>query len=165
MVRKIPFKNYIIISVILIISVAIVVYLANWYQTTNMYYKNISIIADFIKEVKVSEIDNYITENPDFVIYLANKNEILNVKFEKSLKKLITKNDLQKQFIFVDKSAFDNENFREFITKHGNDIEEFSLNDCIIIIDNQQIKDLIIINESFHDAKMVELFLKENGVL
>lgn len=163
--RKIPLKNYFIIAVILLLSVIGVFYLVNWYNTTQKHYKETSIIADLIKEVKISEFDNYITENPDFIIYLADKTENINIKFEKNLKKLITKKDLQKQFVFMNVSEFDEENIKEFIQKYADKAIDLKMQNSIIIIDNQKIKNLLIIEANDKDSKKVETFLKENEVL
>lgn len=163
--KNIPLKNYFIITIILLLSVIGVFYLVNWYNTTQKHYQENSIIADLIKEVKISEFDNYITENPDFIIYLANMSGNVNIKFEKSLKKMITKKDLQKQFVFMSISEFNEEVIESFIQKYAEKINHFNLQNSIIIVENQKIKSLLIIEESAKDAKFVETFLKENEVL
>ena len=163
--RKIPLKNYFIIIIILITSIVSVFYLVNWYNTTQRHYQEVSVVADIIKEVKPSEFENYITENPDFIIYLANKSENINVKFEKNLKKLIMKKDLQKQFVFMDLMDTEIEKMNIIIEKYAENIDNFKLQQSIIIIDNQKIKHLLIIDSDLRDTKNVEKFLKENEVL
>ena len=92
--KKIPLKNYIILSIILGVSVLIVIYITNWFLATQKQNEENNNV-NFIKEVKVSEINNYITENPNFIIYLKCSTSN-NVKFEKKLKKFLIDNDIQK---------------------------------------------------------------------
>jgi len=162
--RKVPLKNYLIITIIMMVSVASVFYLVNWYNTNQNHYKETSIIVDLIKEVKFSEFDDYMTENPDFIIYLGNKMENINVKFEKNLKKFITKKDLQKQFVFMDITEFDNKD-SNLVKNHLENIANFKAHNYIIIVDNQKIKNILVVDESIKDSKVVESFLKENEVL
>ena len=70
--RKIPMKNYIILLAITIVTILLVVYLVNLYQTKKDYENNVNHRMTFLKEIKVEDFDNYITENPEGFIYLSN---------------------------------------------------------------------------------------------
>lgn len=159
--NKIPVKNYIILGTILIISVIAVLYINDWFKTAEKQLdKNDSM--NFMKEIKTHELNNYITENPNFIIYIRSINNNNN-KFEKKLKKFIIDSELQKEFIYIKLEEFNMEEYTEFINKYKiNDII-INLNESIIIIENQKIIDILYKNEEF-DIKQVKKFLKDNGV-
>ena len=69
--KRIPLKNYFILGIILASSIFIVLYINKLYLSTK---NNDNILNGFIKEIKTQEIDNYIIENPNFIIYLGYKN-------------------------------------------------------------------------------------------
>ena len=81
--KRIPLKNYFILGIILVSSIFIVLYINKLYLSTK---NNDNILNEFIKEIKTQEIDNYIIENPNFIIYLGYKNND-NKSFEKKFKK------------------------------------------------------------------------------
>ena len=76
-------KNYFILGIIIASSIFIVLYINKLYLSTK---NNDNILNGFIKEIKTQEIDNYIIENPNFIIYLGYKNND-NKSFEKKFKK------------------------------------------------------------------------------
>ena len=113
--KRIPLKNYFILGIILASSIFIVLYINKLYLSTK---NNDNILNGFIKEIKTQEIDNYIIENPNFIIYLGYKNND-NKSFEKKFKKLVTKYDLQKDIVFIDISQFNDETFNKFCKKYA----------------------------------------------
>lgn len=80
--KRIPLKNYFILGIILVSSIFIVLYINKLYLSTK---NNDNILNGFIKEIKTQEIDNYIIENPNFIIYLGYKNNVIS-HLKKSLK-------------------------------------------------------------------------------
>ena len=69
MEKKIPKKNYIILAVVVLITVALVFYVRDWYITTNEYYAENSTIKDVSREIREDEISNYTVESGKFAIY------------------------------------------------------------------------------------------------
>ena len=73
--RKIPKKNYILLVLLLIMTVFSVFYIANWYTASKNFQLEDSIMKNFLGEIKESEIENYILENPETVIYVSIGND------------------------------------------------------------------------------------------
>lgn len=159
--RKVPLKNYFILGVILVISTLVVLYLNRLYLSTK---SNDTVLSNFIKEIKSQEIDNYIVENPDFIIYLNDKTS-KNSKFEKKFKKLLVKYDLQKDIVFIDSNLMSEKQYNDLITKYS--LIKFNNNNksnCLIIIDNQKIVDIMTPDDGLFNIDDVKKFFKENGV-
>ena len=156
--KKIPLKNYFILGIILASSIFIVLYINKLYLSTK---NNDNILNGFIKEIKIQEIDNYIIENPNFIIYLGYKNND-NKSFEKKFKKLVTKYDLQKDIVFIDISQFNDETFNKFCKKYADKLLE--KDSSLIIVDNQKVIDVLDITKGNNDIELVKMFFKKNGV-
>lgn len=156
--KRIPLKNYFILGIILASSIFIVLYINKLYLSTK---NNDNILNEFIKEIKTQEIDNYIIENPNFIIYLGYKNND-NKSFEKKFKKLVTKYDLQKDIVFIDISQFDDETFNKFCKKYADKLLE--KDSSLIIVDNQKVIDVLDITKGNNDIELVKMFFKKNGV-
>lgn len=156
--KKIPLKNYFILGIILASSIFIVLYINKLYISTK---NNDNILNGFIKEIKTQEIDNYIIENPNFIIYLGYKNND-NKSFEKKFKKLVTKYDLQRDIVFIDINQFNDVAFNEFCNKYAGEL--LNKDSSLIIIDNQKVIDVLDITKENSDIELVKMFLKKNGV-
>lgn len=156
--KRIPLKNYFILGIILASSIFIVLYINKLYLSTK---NNDNILNGFIKEIKTQEIDNYIIENPNFIIYLGYKNND-NKSFEKKFKKLVTKYDLQKDIVFIDISQFNDEAFNKFCKKYADKLLE--KDSSLIIVDNQKVIDVLDITIGNNDIELVKMFFKKNGV-
>lgn len=156
--KRIPLKNYFILGIILASSIFIVLYINKLYLSTK---NNDNILNGFIKEIKTQEIDNYIIENPNFIIYLGYKNND-NKPFEKKFKKLVTKYDLQKDIVFIDISQFNDETFNKFCKKYADKL--LKKDSSLIIVDNQKVIDALDITKGNNDIELVKMFFKKNGV-
>ena len=156
--KRIPLKNYFILGIILVSSIFIVLYINKLYLSTK---NNDNILNGFIKEIKTQEIDNYIIENPNFIIYLGYKNND-NKSFEKKFKKLVTKYDLQKEIVFIDISQFNDETFNNFCKKYADKL--LKKDSSLIIVDNQKVIDVLDITKGNNDIELVKMFFKKNGV-
>lgn len=156
--KRIPLKNYFILGIILASSIFIVLYINKLYLSTK---NNDNILNGFIKEIKTQEIDNYIIENPNFIIYLGYKNND-NKSFEKKFKKLVTKYDLQKDIVFIDISQFNDETFNKFCKKYADKL--LKKDSSLIIVDNQKVIDVLDITKGNNDIELVKMFFKKNGV-
>ena len=156
--KRIPLKNYFILGIILASSIFIVLYINKLYLSTK---NNDNILNGFIKEIKTQEIDNYIIENPNFIIYLGYKNND-NKSFEKKFKKLVTKYDLQKNIVFIDISQFNDEDFNKFCKKYADKL--LKKDSSLIIVDNQKVIDALDITKGNNDIELVKMFFKKNGV-
>ena len=89
--RNIPLKNYLILLLLMIVTIFIVFYLSSWYNTSKEYYQNNSILSEYLPELKTEEIDSFLIDNPEVVIYYASAKDENIKAFERDFKKLIEK--------------------------------------------------------------------------
>lgn len=160
--KKIPLRNYFILVGLLVVSSIAVLYFIDWYKELQ---KNSSIMPQYFGELKVSEIDNYIIENTDFIIYMSSKENNKMKNFEKKLQKMLVSKNLLNETIYINADEFSEKSFNDFIKKYSNKEYVVSLKDAVIIIfENQKIKNIFARNADEIDVDDVQKFLTENGV-
>ena len=84
--RNIPFKNYILLAVTLILTIIVVVYLFVWHSNNEENNLKIPIMDKYLRVINYNELDNFLVENKDSVIYVSKLNNKEIREFEKKLK-------------------------------------------------------------------------------
>lgn len=164
--RKVPIKNYIILIIIFLVTFLLVYYLYSFYNAYNEYQKQIPVIRNTLLEMHSDELDHYIQENSDAVIYLCTASDDRCRKFENSFNKLITKKSLEEYITYINLS---DTNISEFTKKFNNTYKykkQLKNKYPAIII----FKDNIIVDMIQDDSKEkitvseVDKMLKENKI-
>ena len=96
--RDIPKKNYILVGVIIVITLLLIFTLSNLYKNRNQVESE---LYKYSNKITYKEFDVYITENPDSIIYISNKNNTTNEDIEKKLINKIEKLGLKEHFVFI----------------------------------------------------------------
>ncbi len=127
-------KNYIILAVIYIAVIILVLYLASWYQTYQDYQREIPVLRNVVNEVTTEELDHYLLENPDTILYFSNATDEETRDFEADLKESIEDNTWQEMIAYVNVA---NEKdidsyFGDFLTKYGN--QDFTMDRLPVIV-------------------------------
>ncbi len=163
--RDIPLKNYIILLIISILTVILVLYLASWYNTSKEYYKNNSILSEYLSELKVDEIDSYLIDNPEIVIYYASAKDETIKEFEKEFKKLIQDNEISDEIIYIDSSKEENTDIISKINSISNKKIDLLVNPSLICIKEAKIDNILDSNEIKLNKRDVRNFLIKSGII
>ncbi|NLL44984.1 MAG: hypothetical protein GX247_04910 [Mollicutes bacterium] len=116
--RDIPLKNYFILGIIVIVTVILTFYLASWYKTSKGYQMQNAVITNVLSAIRVEDIDNYLIDNPNIIIYIASSKDEKIKDFEKDFKKFILKHEIIDEFVYLDTSTITNDNDYQKIEKH-----------------------------------------------
>lgn len=108
--RNIPLKNYVILLLISLGTISLVFYLRSWYNASKEYYQNNSIMSEYLSELKSEEINSYILDNPEVVVYYASAKDTSIKSFEKEFKKLMEEYEIKDEIIYIDASKEENAN-------------------------------------------------------
>ena len=141
--RKVPIKNYVYFFLIIAITVIIVLYLSNMYLNKN---KETSTFYNYANEITVKDLDVYITENPDTIVYLADKYNLEYYNFENHLKNVIEQKNIKENLIFINAST-------KVINKlNKDDIIKISIENlpAIITFVDGKIKDYIYVSNDLN---------------
>ncbi len=100
--KDIPKKNYFILGIILIISCILVYYINVWYSLYQYEKRGNSPITTYMEIINYNEVENYIAENSDAIIYVSKSNNLKIRKFEEDNEKLFKKLELNYNILYMD---------------------------------------------------------------
>lgn len=109
--RKVPFKNYVILAVIILLTVVFVFYLRSWFNTSKEYYAQNSVMTQVVREIKSEEIANYTLENQKFILYVSSGQNSVVKNFEDDLRDLIKKMELGEEVLYMNLDGIDTDAF------------------------------------------------------
>lgn len=169
--REIPQKNYYILGAVIITAIALTFYWATWYNTAKEYRMNNSVMPTVIGELTIEELDNYLLENPEIMIYMASSKDDDIKDFEDDFKELLIKENLKNDFIYVDTSKIENQEFyQSFATKYYSENlkkkkESIDIIPNIVFMEDGKVTDIMYFYEKEITKKDLEIFLKKHGVM
>lgn len=140
--KEIPKKNYLIVLAIFALTVLIVLLMVRWYKNSQDMLLNNTIMKGFLAEVKEDEIDNYLMENPNILIYFTSSSNQSIKDFEKDFKRKISKEDLNNEIVYVDLDEVS----KDFLSTFKNKYFEQRLKDKNFEL--MRIPNLILIREN-----------------
>lgn len=144
-----PKKNYIYL-VLLIMGTIILTF------TFSIIYKyeavNTCYLYENLNKITTLELDEYIIENPDSIIYIGDKNDLSNNKFEKKLLKQLKKLNLLENSVYIEKSEVSKE-FKNLLKKeHSQEYNENKLPMILVVIDGKITKIVNVSNNSIAET-------------
>jgi len=163
--NNIPLKNYFILLLIVLGTILLVFYLRSWYNASIEYYQNNSIMSEYLSELKSEEINSFIIDNPDIIIYYASAKDTNIKSFEKSFKKLMEQYEIKDDIVYIDSSKQENV---DFISKL-NDVSDKKINQInipnLIYIKDGKVNKVLYSNETEINKRDVQNFLIKCGVI
>ena len=88
--KQVPFKNYIYLFCILLGSILLLFYIYTWYETYNENKLYTSIMNKYLTVINYNELDNYITETPNAILYVSVLGDKKINRFEEQFKNNIS---------------------------------------------------------------------------
>ena len=133
--REIPKKNYIIMFII-VVSVVLLTHIScNIYNTK---YRKTSILTSYLSEIKMKDLDTYLMEKPNSIIYISS-NSVTNNEQELKLKDKLIELNITDYIVYLN---IDNkDNLKKFNQKFNSNIKIDKLPIIVIIEDNKITKE------------------------
>lgn len=159
--RKIPLKNYIILGVVIFISVLLLYYFYMWVEAYNETKLNKPIMDKYMEVINYNELDNYLIENPNTIIYVSVLENLEIRNFEKKFKKIFRNNEINNEVLYLDiTESIKNKNIKKEL-KDEYFINSTSILDVpvIVVIDNGKLKSIYSISENNYDVDRIKLFI------
>lgn len=156
--NKVPMINYIKVLLLFIVTIVLVVVLANFYTKRNNYNRENSDVMNFLSVVKYDDLSNYLVENQNVFIYMAPSNNSNLDDFESSLKDYILSEELEKDFVYLDSSNFKFENYellkQNYFSKSLLDSKvEIDSRSAILVVNNEKIVEVLNENLTIESVK------------
>lgn len=159
--RKIPAKNYALLVALFVVTIAIVLFACDIYNSRSIK-QYVSVMNDFITEVKLDDLNGYTLENSPVVIYISDKTDSSLKELEENYKELLTDYNLQTYFVYLDVSTNSIDVVAVFEEKYGIKLDSDNLPNLVVITEGK-VTDLYTSTE-FNKAEIVT-FLEKNEVI
>ncbi len=118
---KIPKKNYIVSILIIIATILSVLLIRDKYLEQKEYDSMTNERIDFMFEIKEDELESYLMENREVVIYMASSSDESIVNFELSLKDYVLKQQLGKDMVYINLNNVSNKFLDKLKDKYFSD--------------------------------------------
>ena len=164
--QKKKVKNYIILVFVVLLFVGLVLYLCKWYKVYDEYQKDIPVIRDSLQEIVNEDLEHYILDNPSSLIYICTANDENCRDFEKKFKKLIEKDELADEIIYLNVTGIDQDNFVNSFNEKYTKKKKLTTNyPAIVVFDEGKVVSIL---QAKKDSKVkiddVKHFIKLNKV-
>lgn len=137
-------KNHIYLAVLLIATVGLTFLLSSIY---NKEVNSFSYSYENLNKITSVEFEEYMMENTETIIYISDKNDLRNNKFEKKFINKLENLNLLEKTIYIEKDELNN-NFKELLkTNYNYKIDEKQL-PIIIVIDSGEVVQNVIIDKN-----------------
>lgn len=168
--REVPKKNYYLLALLLICTVALVCFLANWYLV-DQQTKYTGVITSVLSEVKEDELSSYLVDNTNVIIYFASSKDAGLKGFEEEFKNYINKEELKDQIIYVDTSTITDSSFYKKIEEKYFDASlkkkkiTLSYIPNLTIFRDGKVKSIMVTYDDEINLDMVKEYFQKNGVI
>ena len=158
--RNIPFKNYVKFGLIIVTSLITCLLLFIIY---NNFKNRSSVLTNKVKEIEVSDIDNYISENEEVLLYFGVIQDENSKKIEDQMLEMIDNDDLDFVYINISNEKNKKSFLKDFSKKYS---EQKVIDDypAFVYIKNGVIVDAIQKEDRFLKIEDVKEFVETNDI-
>ena len=100
--RVIPMKNYIILGVVILLTFLLMYYFHMWYDVYMEDKLNKAIMDKYMEVINYNELDNYLVENTNTILYVSILEDIDVRNFEKKFKNMYRKKKISRDILYMD---------------------------------------------------------------
>ena len=142
--REIPLKNYIILGLVVLLTLGLVYYFYLWYITYEESKLNETIMDRYLEVINYNELNDYIVENRNAMIYTSVLEDNNIRKFEIKFKNIVVKNALKDKILYMDMTDILKDKIKYTELRNSYQINNYNITNvpCILV---------------FKDAKLVDI--------
>ena len=159
--RVIPKKNYIILGIVILITLCLLYYFYMWVDAYNETRLNRPILNKYMEVINYNELEDYLIENPNTLIYVSvlEDNEIR--EFEKKFKNSLRSNKIDRDILYLDITSdiMDRDKKNDMESKYTFNSYSIISVPSILVIENGMLKNIYSIKDNDYDIDKVELFI------
>ena len=138
-------KNYVYLLILLLGTVVVTLLLSFLYRN-DVEVVETSYAYDNLNKITAAEFEEYMIENPDTIIYISDKTNLDNNKFEKKLINKLEKLNLLENVIYIEKGEVVDSLEKKFKEDYSYKYNEKEI-PVIIVISDGEIIQTVVVNE------------------
>jgi hypothetical protein len=156
--RKIPFKNYLYLGLIVIFSLMVIYYGYLWYYSYKTSLLQISALDGSLNVINFNELDDYIMENKDALVYVSVLGDEDINDFELKFVNTISEYSLRDVMLYMDVSDYDKSTIDSKFNSDGN-------YPYIVVYTNGKVTNTYSISDNGYSVKKIIKYFNRIGVL
>lgn len=159
--RVIPRKNYIILGIVIIVTLLFLYYFYMWIDAYNETKLNRPILDKYLEVINYNELEDYLIENQDTIIYVSVLENSKIRDFEKQFKTILKKKEIDKDILYMNITDDIKE---KVVVKEMNEkyaINSLSITDVpvIAVFEDGTLKSIYGIKDNNYDIGRFKLFI------
>lgn len=163
--RNIPLKNYIILGVVILFTGLLLYYFYMWVDVYKESKINIPILDKYMTVINYNELDNYIVENPNTIVYVSVLEDEKIREFEKKLKGKYKSNELDNEILYMNitKDLKDKDIKNDMISRYS--LNNLNITDvpCVLVFNDGLLKSIYSVSDNDYDIDRFVIYL--NNIL
>lgn len=153
--------NYIVTVVLFMACFGGVLYLRELYKVTEEEQKRIPIIQGYISEIYNDDLEHYIMDNPNGVIYMCIANDENCRVFEREFRKLLKNNEYSDNLAYLNLTDIDQDKFlSDFNSKYIYKIKLTKEYPAFVLFEDGKVKAILQEKDRKLDIVKVKHFLE-----
>ena len=156
-VRNVPIKNYILLGIIVLVSIFLIYYFFLWYKAYEESKINTPIMDKYLQVINYNELESYLLENENTIIYVSVVGDENIRSFEKKFKNIIVNNSLY-DILYLNVSDELNSGVSLKYDLSSNKIP------CILVFEGDRLLDYYYIDVDNYNLKKIRKYLVAMGV-
>ncbi len=166
--RTVPKKNYMIYSCIFVVTFLIATIAFIYFTDRNYSELKIPVLRGSVTaEITPNDLNEYLNENPNVLLYIGDPTDEESRTLEKELKSTIKRRDLEVVYVNIVDTKDKEEFYKSFIENYSlNSTREFHIIDtpAFVILEDKQIVDIVARNGMKVDNYDIEILLDRNEI-
>lgn len=164
--REIPLKNYMILIGTIIATILLCLYITQWYKKAEESNIEQGILAKELPQVTVEEFQNYVTENPNIILYISVSTDEKMKRFEKNIYDFIIEENIRNHFVYMDASKIDQKALIEILQNKSNTPKNnYTHIPNIYVFKDGKIEDMLYTSSTALHSKEAIRFIKKQDVV
>lgn len=159
--KKIPIKNYVILGIVIIVTLFILYYFYMWVDVYKESRVNIPIMDKYMTVINYNELDNYLVENPNTIVYVSVlENEEIR-RFEKKFKNKYKNNAIEKEILYMNiTDEVRNKDMRsEMVNKYSLNNLNITSVPCVLVFSDGLLKSIYSVIDNDYDIDRFIIYL------
>ena len=159
--RKIPTKNYVFLGVLILVTLLILYYFYMWVDVYKESKINIPIMDRYMSVINYNELDNYIVENPDTIVYVSVLEDEKIREFEKQFKNKYKGNEIEKDILYMNitDDIKDKSIKNDMISRYS--VNSLNITDvpCVLVFSDGKISSIYSVSDNDYDINRFVVYL------
>ena len=162
--REIPLKNYIILGLVVLLTLGLVYYFYLWYITYEESKLNETIMDRYLEVINYNELNDYIVENRNAMIYTSVLEDNNIRKFEIKFKNIVVKNALKDKILYMDMTDIFKDKIKYTELRNSYQVNNYNITNvpCILVFKDAKLVDIYSIKDNNYNTDNVLNYIIDN---